>query len=199
MDFSKYLDFIVENEAAHDIEQWDGFEKDFGVYTYYADYAKAGFKYKPKKIMEIGVRFGYSAMALVYGSMEAGIKNVHLTGLDDEGYHPGSNQEAQEHFTKLLPECHAQFYTIDTVTKGFPDEVEDQTYDLIHVDGNHSVEGALGDMKNSWRILNKGGVMIVDDCTFWDVGLAIREFDPLDIKETFEVMNERGQRYYVKK
>ncbi len=199
MDFSKYLDFIVENETAHGIDQWDGFKKDFGVKTYYADYVKAGFKYKPKSIMEIGIRFGYSAMALVYGSQRAGIKDINLVGLDDEGYHQGSNQEAADHFLKLFPECNAKFYTINTVTNGFPEEIEDQTFDLIHVDGNHSVAGALKDMMNSWRILNKGGLMIVDDCTFWDVGLAIKEFEPNNLKETYEVMNERGQRYYVKR
>lgn len=36
------------------------------------------------------------------------------------------------------------------------------------------------------------------DCTFWDVGLAIKRFKPKDLLESFVVENERGQRYYMK-
>jgi predicted O-methyltransferase YrrM len=198
MDFSNYLKFITETEAAHGFHQWDNFKSDFGVNTYYADYVKAGFKYKPKSILEIGVRFGYSGMALVYGAGLNGVKDVSYTGLDDEGYIPGSNEKAKSFFAKFFPDCSVNIFKVNTVENGFPEEVNKQTYDLIHVDGNHSVEGALKDMLGAWNILNPGGIMIVDDCTFWDVGQAINRFNPEGLKESFVVMNERGQKYYQK-
>ena len=40
---------------------------------------------------------------------------------------------------------------------------EHQTYDLLLVDGDHNGIPALTDMVLGWRLLNVGGIMIVDD------------------------------------
>jgi hypothetical protein len=52
--------------------------------------------------------------------------------------------------------------------------------DLIYVDASHSYKDVLSDLKNSWKILNKNGVMIADDYQTdgWkpDVPKAVHEF-----------------------
>jgi predicted O-methyltransferase YrrM len=36
-------------------------------------------------------------------------------------------------------------------------------FDLIHVDGGHDFTSALLDIWEAWKLLDKGGIMIVDD------------------------------------
>ncbi|MDA7478172.1 class I SAM-dependent methyltransferase, partial [Candidatus Pelagibacter ubique] len=40
-------------------------------------------------------------------------------------------------------------------------------YDLIFVDGDHSSIQVKIDINNSWKILNKGGYLILDDYMWW--------------------------------
>ena len=40
-------------------------------------------------------------------------------------------------------------------------------YDLIFVDGDHSSDQVKIDIDNSWKILNKGGYLILDDYMWW--------------------------------
>ena len=40
-------------------------------------------------------------------------------------------------------------------------------YDLIFVDGDHSSNQVEIDINNSWKILNKGGYLILDDYMWW--------------------------------
>jgi hypothetical protein len=40
-------------------------------------------------------------------------------------------------------------------------------YDLIFVDGDHSSDQVKIDIENSWKVLNKGGYLILDDYMWW--------------------------------
>ena len=42
-----------------------------------------------------------------------------------------------------------------------------QSFDLILVDGDHSSEQVKKDINNSWKILNNGGYLILDDYLWW--------------------------------
>jgi len=51
------------------------------------------------------------------------------------------------------------------------------TFDLIHVDGDHTFEGCMHDMKICWPAVAPGGVMVVDDATYLPGPVrAVREF-----------------------
>jgi len=41
------------------------------------------------------------------------------------------------------------------------------TFDLIYVDGDHSYNQVCIDIDNSWKILNKNGILILDDYLWW--------------------------------
>lgn len=62
-------------------------------------------------------------------------------------------------------------------------------FDMIVVDGDHSVEGALADMGNAFDLLAGGGILIVDDISnpgHPQLGPAIKAFAeqrPLDLVE----------------
>ena len=40
-------------------------------------------------------------------------------------------------------------------------------FDLIYVDGDHSRDQVYMDINNSWKILNKNGILILDDYLWW--------------------------------
>jgi hypothetical protein len=46
-------------------------------------------------------------------------------------------------------------------------ENNNKKFDLIYVDGDHNSEQVSLDIKNSWKILNKGGYLILDDYMWW--------------------------------
>lgn len=59
--------------------------------------------------------------------------------------------------------------------------VADEMADWIYIDGDHTYEGVMNDIKHSWDLLAKGGTMIFDDygeAGWWfdGVKLAVNEF-----------------------
>ena len=40
---------------------------------------------------------------------------------------------------------------------------EEKRFDFIYVDGSHKCNGCYSDMLLSWQLLNKGGIMAIDD------------------------------------
>ena len=40
-------------------------------------------------------------------------------------------------------------------------------FDFVYVDGDHSRNQVLKDLKNSWSVLNSNGFLLVDDYMWW--------------------------------
>lgn len=182
----------------------------YGDNSYYADYAGIAKKYPSDTILEIGVRFGYSGVALCKGVLEAGVKKLAYTGLDAEMFgvvsdqveppldsefrnwqrveaRPGvvrSHVLAARNFKTMFDrrKVKAEFITLNTQLQPLSDAVMAQTYGLINVDGDHSYEGALKDMTHVWPLLRPGGLMLVDDMSFAHVRPALMQF--LKLRET---------------
>ena len=78
-------------------------------------------------------------------------------------------------------------------------------FDLIYIDGDHEYKQVLKDCKNSWRILNKNGIMIFDDY-FWEYysdifknpGYAINHFLQI-IKNQYKVILVTNTKVFIKK
>ena len=158
----------------------------FGEQTYYASFAGIAKKYKPRRVLEIGVRFGYSGIAMTSGALAGGaVPPVQYVGLDaeffaghtkDQGYGLyRSNAVAAENFKRFRPGVNAEFFTCDT-RNGLPECVLAKRFDLINVDGDHSFEGAYGDLCRVWPLLAPGGVIIVDDLGMTEVHRAVEQF-----------------------
>jgi predicted O-methyltransferase YrrM len=124
---------------------------------------------KPKSILEIGVRFGYSARAF----LSAGDVDVYV-GLDfDEpswGSYPGAPRKwAQEQLRTAFPSVNIMTYKMNTQTD---DIWFEQEFELVHIDADHSYCGALNDMRKFWPFTER--VMVVDD--FVEVQDAVETF-----------------------
>lgn len=105
----------------------------------------------PDKIGEIGVLFGYSALALL-----APHKNIPLyIGYDAQLYAPDSNERARAKLPK-----NANVILSDT-QKVY--ELLEKDFDLLHIDGDHTEEGASHDLALAKDAVKSGGWIIVDD------------------------------------
>lgn len=161
------------------------FGTDFGQHTYYASYAGIARKYAPRHVLEIGVRFGYSGLALCLGALAGGAGRVSYVGLDAEFFSDSarentyglyrSNAVAAENFRRFCPEAETEFHTCDT-RLGLPESVLKQSFDLINVDGDHSYEGCYGDLQRTWPLAALGCVVVVDDLGMVDVKRAVEQF-----------------------
>lgn len=176
--------------------------------TYYADYAGIARKYRPEEILEIGVRFGYSGIAMCLGAL-AGRPNydpeVWILGYDgiDACFfsHPedpavSSNEVASANFAAQTPSVGVELFRHDT-RAGLPEKVCQYlgVYDLVNVDGDHSYEGCYRDLVNIWPLTAPGAVVIVDDTGMTDVKRAVEQFRDEHLAELQAFQwheNERG-------
>lgn len=154
--------------------------------TYYADFCGLAYKYAPKSVLEIGVRYGYSGIAICQGAYDAGRFKVYYTGMDWEGVAYRSNGVAKENFLRFASFAEAQIHFINTQLEPWPESVLTDRFDFINVDGDHSFAGALKDMQACWPLLLPGGIMTVDDCAGQEVLRAVEA-----MKEDLSVIAER--------
>jgi len=105
---------------------------------------------KPMLGLEIGVRFGKSALAALWGSPE-----LILVGIDPNPEYPVAEflqSHARNRFSLILdhsPGALAMFSPVE--------------FDWIYVDGRHDYDGVLADFTAAWPLLKVNGYMVFDD------------------------------------
>lgn len=112
----------------------------------------------PDVILEIGVRFGYSGMAMLMGASEA----VYI-GFDNECGEPESNDYARSHLAYFAK---GPLYVspLDTQKADrLPYPSDRGPADLIHVDGRHTPLGLYHDLDLVYMFWDPGGVILIDD------------------------------------
>jgi hypothetical protein len=122
--------------------------------------------YRPRRIVEVGVRYGYSAAGFLmaepsaeyhgfdiichnkgaYGGIGSGIDTFPAVAEMLSRVIPGSNI--------TLTHCNSQ------AMPAFP------AADFYHIDGDHTTQGCLNDICKAWAACEPGGVVIVDDYDF---------------------------------
>ena len=150
-------------------------------------------KYKPERILEIGVRCGYGAHALICGSGQ--VKTYLGIDNDDQAHEGGPWLWWAE---KLLAGLDVDWRILEQDSHSVQLEA---TYDLAHVDGDHTYSGCMSDMTLAWDALVPGGVMIVDDATYLPgprAACAKWGADVDDIAETYLEESPAGSMVYVK-
>jgi predicted O-methyltransferase YrrM len=130
---------------------------------YLADFAGIAKVYKPKRIFEVGTRYGYIGICMLLGAHNnPGSPKPEYLGIDDESYHFGSCDRANQNFAKVVPWASAKCIKFNSFY-GLPEGIG--TFDVCHVDGNHDQHGVLNDATRCWPLLNRGGLMLFDDAT----------------------------------
>lgn len=148
----------------------------------YEDCAGLGVTFKPRTVLEIGVRLGYSAYCFCSGSLLGGTRRVRFTGVDAERdtgpplYAYRTLAMAAETLRRYLPEVKTTWCCWDT-RDGLPPEIAGPPYDLIHVDGDQSEEGTLADLRLVWPSLTFGkGLLVVSHANEQARSLAVADF-----------------------
>jgi len=114
----------------------------------------------PKVIVEIGVRSGYSAWAMLQA-----VPGVRFVGYDNysplyaEGFGERLSDKFEQWAHKLLDSLGVTFVKQDSQQPGFVPEKAD----LYHVDGDHRYEFAKHDIENCIRAGAPNSVIVVHD------------------------------------
>ena len=141
-------DFFIEIGTSHDEYILSG-----NYYEWYYAIAKT---FAPNKILEIGVRYGYSL-----GSMLAGSTNSKsVVGYDIDSYVENGLNIATENIKKHIGTTAKLDLRLEDSQsiKGFKEK-----FDLAHIDGDHSFEGKIHDLNICAKVSK---VIIVDDFHF---------------------------------
>lgn len=176
----------------------------YGGKSYYADFAGIAKKYAAKSIVEIGVRYGYSGIAMCLGARAGGVENPRYRGMD-ACYFSGpqsdprlkgllSNAVATEHFQKHADFADWKLFHCNTQVETWPVTGRRHKFDLANVDGDHSDAGCFHDLDGIWWMMRDGGVIIVDDTGMSEVRAAVERFVGLHSHELQWqwYSNERG-------
>lgn len=156
-------DRLVVGSAAHPGDDWfiDGHD----TYTWYT---AIGYLVKPDRVLELGVRYGYAAIAILKGALAARTFHPDYVGIDSEADGIESNQIAIQSILRECPEVEGTIWRMDTSLEQTRDNVIMDTgargrFNIVHVDGNHSPEGAAAEMQIAGIATYWKGVILVDD------------------------------------
>jgi predicted O-methyltransferase YrrM len=122
----------------------DGHEYSQSIYDFVSEL-------QPKYGLEIGVRFGKSALPALLAS------NMTLIGVD-----PNPEFEIVEFMEKQG--VANRFHFINEPSPEALLQLVGQKFDYIYIDGLHDYWGVWRDFVIAWHLLDEGGVMVFDDC-----------------------------------
>lgn len=124
---------------------------------------------KPLSFLEIGVYDGASLFTVL---SECKPERIVLCDIFNQSFHteqlwldqqPGSPR----HIRKLLNDINYHgdvSFLIEDSRSAIPKLRE--SFDMIHIDGNHETEYAMADFNNCYPLLNPGGYLVMDDTAF---------------------------------
>jgi predicted O-methyltransferase YrrM len=140
------------------------------------------------KLCEIGFNAGHSALLFLLSS-----KNIplHFT-IFDLGCHPYT-RPCLNYLASKFPNTVFEYIEGNSILS-FPEWIKiinpTSDYDLVHVDGGHTLDCIKNDMKNASRLLKHDGLLIVDDTNVDYISeevnsyLETKNYVEIDILET---------------
>jgi predicted O-methyltransferase YrrM len=144
-------------------------------YDYYRHKYEICCQANPKVLLEIGVRWGYSAFAFLSAAPKAHYCGIDMIG----GGHGGVRVDTFERVTAMLerhfPEATVELVRSDTrLLTAIPGR---RCYDFIHVDGSHRHSACRHDLELAWQAARPEAMIVVDDYDYIDgVRRAVNHF-----------------------
>jgi len=126
-------------------------------YEWYYTY---GFAYQPRSLLEVGVRFGYSAISICTG---CSVPPNLVVLVDDGRDEPEGLEHAKTCLDGLFPAINVITHAWDTQKLDFGLVIEGRPFDMIHIDADHRPDAVRHDFEFFWPFLKSGGMMILDD------------------------------------
>lgn len=195
LEFPTYSAWVNDVLAPEDTAWWNFRRLEW--HAHYRDKARIAAALAPTEVLEVGVRFGYSAHAILFGAQDSVRR---YTGVD--GNHPRFGgwmhptlEQARTMLHRHFPGLPSmEFVEVDThdtpvLVRGL---LPPLLWDLVYVDADHSYEGALQDMETFWAMTSR--VMWVDDYTAIEsVRRAVDDFARAQRALVFTMPSLRGE------
>ena len=134
-------------------EEATDYARSNNYYEWYFTYAR---QVRPRRVLEIGVRLGYSAIAMLLG-----YPGVGELVLFDDGSYGHSVQDAAKNIRRAAGSVRIVAHRLNTqAVRRLPATGK---FDLIHVDGDHTYQGTIHDLGLVLPLLSRRGVVVLDD------------------------------------
>ncbi len=152
--------------------------------NYYTWFHAIGAYFRPRRIVEIGTRFGYSMKAFVKGAgLPAGDYSLAVFDAECDNDNPEPLSVFERYFRTKM---NIDRIRIERVITQKIDTLGISEMDLGLVDGDHSRDGCYHDCGLVFASLRAGGVMVVDDTNPGCVRDATEDFcKDLELEFTF--------------
>lgn len=142
----------------------------------YGWYAAVGNLHEPDSVLELGVRYGYAGIALSVGARFCSVSNCYAyVGVDSEYDGIESNIIAdlnlRQHYSKVSIIKATTSNAQDTLGR-----IQQDWFDVVHVDGDHSLTGILNELHIAARCVAENGLILVDDCDTPHIKQAVEQF-----------------------
>ena len=111
-------------------------------------------RYRPKEVLEVGSGWGIFTFAVL--SSDENIKVITIDKIPVEGRPDFNDRTAglENRIERIVADSMLML----------PEMVEQgRKFDMILVDAAHGYENCLEDIRNSWKLLRTGGILLVDD------------------------------------
>ena len=142
-----------------DVNYSDNWYFDMGAYEFF-DRNMTEFIAKPNlRFLEIGSYKGVSAIEQVKNVLTG--DNSTITCVDI-----WESPSIEECFDKETLPYADKIIKVKSDSKIWLEQNQDQKFDFIYIDGDHSAQGIEADTRLSWAMLKVGGVMALDDVLF---------------------------------
>ena len=133
------------------------------LYAYLAGHCQT---HQVQHYLEIGTRDGDSLRVVLENAI-ADLRSVWVADLWGSDY-GGSGRGNHDHIDQLLDDFNygelRVFFDGDsrqTIPTLMPEKAE--AFDLVLVDGDHSYEGGMADLENTWPLVKPGGCVVFHD------------------------------------
>jgi cephalosporin hydroxylase len=150
---------------------------------------------QPKSILEIGVRFGYSARSFLFAAPQADYLGLDIDEPSHGPYQGIPREWAELQLRRRYPDNRIQTMQMDTQVLSYSPDMN-KKFDLVHIDGDHSYQGALADLMKFWPACRN--TMVVDD--YKEVKNSVASFvsSHKDELQTFYVESLRSSALLVR-
>ncbi len=174
--YPKYLSLIIKILFTNKVDSVSYLHNEVNKYNYekiegflinkQIDVIEEYFKDKIN-ILEIGFNLGHTTEAFIEKS------NASVVSVDI--FRHAYSWIARIYFTKNFKK-RIQFYRGDSKVVLEKLTLQEKKYDLILIDGGHTYDVAKSDVENSIKLLNKNGILIIDNLEMKSVYEAVNEF-----------------------